>query len=91
MIRRRIFRLLCLAALGLAIFDNFADASGCDDSGKNVAAICHTCSCGPHLTSQKVVEVVPVTPPTVSYQTYQAPTYDLLMPDSIFHPPCLAA
>jgi hypothetical protein len=90
MMRRRILRLLCLAALGLALFDNFADASGCDDS-KGVAVACHTCSCGPHLTSQKAAEVVVVAPPTVSYQTYQAPTYDLLMSDSIFHPPCLAA
>lgn len=89
MIRRRVLRFLCVVALGLSLFDSVADAAGCDDS-KATATACHACSCGPHLVSPGVVQVA-VAPVPVSYVDYESVPYALLLPESIFRPPCLAA
>lgn len=89
MIPRRVLRFVCAVALGLALFDNLADAAGCPDS-KAPSAVCHACSCGPHLVTPGVVEIVPA-PAPVSYTAYEPLPYVLLLPESIFHPPRLAA
>lgn len=80
---------MCAVALGLALFDNLADAAGCPDSTPG-AAICHSCSCGPHLVSPAVAEVI-VAPAPVAYASYKPVLYAFLLPESIFRPPCLAA
>lgn len=89
MLRRRAFKILLAVAFGLTLFDSVADAAGCDDS-KALATACHACSCGPHLVSPGVIEVV-VTPAPVPYDSYKPVPYAFLLPTSIFHPPCLAA
>lgn len=80
---------MCAVALGLALFDNIADAAGCEDS-KATATACHACSCGPHLVSQGVIENA-VAPTPVPYASYKPVPYAFLLATSIFHPPCLAA
>lgn len=90
MIRRRVLRILCVVALGLALFDSVADAAGCDDLKAAATATCHACTCGPHLVSPGVIEVVAV-PAPVPYTSYEPAIYAFLFPASIFHPPCLAA
>lgn len=89
MIRRRVLRILCVVALGLTLLDSVADAAGCDDS-KSTATTCHACMCGPHLVSPGVVEIA-VVPAPVLLAPYKPVTYALLLPTSIFRPPCLAA
>ena len=89
MMRRKVLRFLCAVALGLMLFDNIADAAGCEDS-KTSSTACHACSCGPHLVSQNVAEIA-VAPAPVLYVSYKPVPYAFLLPKSIFHPPCLAA
>lgn len=86
MLRRRLLRLLCIAALGLALLDSVADAAGCPDP----SVPCHTCSCGPHIFPQGAAQIVPV-PAPASYAAYKSLPYVLVLPESFFHPPCLAA
>lgn len=89
MLRRRVLKFLFAVTLGLTLFDSVADAAGCDDS-KAAATVCHACSCGPHLVSPGVIEVV-ATPAPVPYDSYKPVPYVFLLPASIFHPPRLAA
>lgn len=89
MIRHRVLRFIFAVALGLVLFDSVADAAGCDDA-KATATACHACSCGPHLVSPAVVEIV-AAPVPVRYVSYKPVPYAFLLPTSIFHPPCLAA
>lgn len=78
-----------MVALGLALFDNFADAAGCPDSAPG-AAICHACSCGPHLASPAVAQVI-VAPAPVPYASYKPSSYSFLLHKSLLRPPCLPA
>ncbi len=80
---------MCLVALALVFVDGIADAAGCDDS-KAAATACHACSCGPHLVSPGVVEIVAAPAPS-PYSSYKPVPYSFLLPAAIFHPPCLAA
>lgn len=88
MIRRRVLRILCVLALGLALFDSVADAAGCDDSNSAVAT-CHSCVCGPHLVSPKGVQIA-AAPPPAPYASFKPAPYAFLFPASVFRPPCLA-
>ena len=90
MIRGRVLRILCLLSLGLALFDNVVDAAGCVDSKATTAATCHSCACGPHLASPEAVHIAAV-PTATPYPSYKPAPYALLLPTSVFHPPCLAA
>lgn len=76
-------------ALGLALFDNIADTAACTDS-KAPAAACHTCSCGPHLAAPAVAEIIPA-PAPAPYPAYEPPSYAILLSESFFRPPRLAA
>lgn len=89
MIRRRILQFICVAVLGLVLFDSTIDAAGCNDS-KATATPCHSCMCGPHLVSAGVIEVA-VVPVAVPHVSYKPAPYAFLLRASIFHPPCLAA
>lgn len=89
MIRGRVLKFLCAVVLGLALFDNTADAAGCDDS-KAAATTCHSCACGPHLISQDVV-LVEIAPTPVPYPSYEPIPYTFVLSKSLFRPPCLAA
>lgn len=89
MMGRRVVKFVFALALGLMLFDSVADAAGCDDV-KATATVCHACSCGPHLVSPGVVQIV-VAPVPVLYVSYKPVYYSFLLPTSIFHPPCLAA
>lgn len=87
---RRLLQVLCLAVLGLMVFDGIADAAGCQDSGQTSAIECHTCACSAHMVPQRLVQIVPVTQP-VAYVDYEPTTYAVLVVDAFFQPPRLAA
>ena len=87
---RRLLRVLCLAVLGLMVFDNIADAAGCPDSGRANAVECHACACSAHIAPQRLVQIVPA-PQPVAYVPYEPTTYAVLVVDSFFQPPRLAA
>lgn len=89
MIRRRVLRILCVVALGLALFDSVADAADCDGSN-TAAATCHSCACGPHLVSPDAVQIA-AAPPPAPYASFKPTPYAFLRPSSVFRPPCLAA
>lgn len=80
---------MCAVALGLVLLDGIADAAGCPDS-KAAATACHACSCGPHMLSPGVIEVVPISAPA-PYAAFEPSPYAFLLPESIFRPPSLAA
>ena len=84
-------KFFCVVALGLVLFDNLADAFGCQDSPTATATSCHACSCGVHITPQAPTSVITIILPPVAYGAYQPPIYALLLPDAAFRPPCLAA
>ena len=84
-------KFLCVVALGLGLFDNLADALGCQDSPAATAASCHACSCGTHIMPQAAASLIAVTPPPDAYNAYQPPIYALLLTDAALRPPCLAA
>jgi hypothetical protein len=81
---------VCALAVGLLLFDTIADTAGCDDSKTATEAVCHVCSCGAHLFSQSSPEAVMVLTQT-PFAAYQSSAYVFLLPQSIFHPPRLAA
>lgn len=83
-------RLLCLALLGLMLFDGIADAAGCEDSGQASAVECHTCACSAHIAPQQPVQVAPAPRPE-AYVPYEPTTYAFLLADALFRPPCLPA
>ena len=83
-------KFLCVVALGLVLFDNLADALGCQDSPTATPTSCHACSCGTHITPQATASLIVVTPPPTAYDAYQPLIYALLLPDAAFRPPCLA-
>ena len=88
MFRRAALRIFCVLALGLAMFDCVSDSLACDSSDAGTA--CHTCACGTHVVPPATLEVVKV-PLKPVHITYVASSYSLLVPTSIFHPPCLTA
>ncbi|MDP3540920.1 MAG: hypothetical protein Q8T11_00475 [Elusimicrobiota bacterium] len=86
MMRRRVFKFLFAAALGLTLFDSVADTVVCDSP----ASACHACSCGPHLVSPAVLEVAAVAAPP-AYVSYKPSSYSFLLHKSLLRPPCLPA
>lgn len=87
--KRGLVRFLCVMALGLALFDAVADAGCCDDA-KSATVACHACCCGPRVAPQGSVKIAAAPIPS-AYASYEMPAYFFLPPQSIFHPPCLAA
>ncbi len=82
---------MCVAALGLLLFDALADASCCEDSKTtSTAAVCHSCSCAPHLVSQGVVQVKLVSV-CADFAAYEFVPPAMPLPQSPLRPPCLAA
>lgn len=89
-VQRKILRFLCVAALGLVLFDAVADSSACKDSAASTASVCHVCSCGPHLGSQESPKISANLNPS-AFVPHEASVYAFLLPQFIFHPPRLLA
>lgn len=87
--KRGIVRLLCVAALGLALFNGVA-GDGCCGDAKAVAADCGACCCAPRAAPETSVKLA-AAPAASAYASYEAPAYAFLPPPPILRPPCLAA
>lgn len=84
---KKITRVLALLLLGFLFIDSVQDAMAFHDDASGVeSAICHTCVCGPHLTSSAgSVTAVPLT--SVPYLPFNPPFYEQVFVKSCFHPP----
>jgi hypothetical protein len=87
---RRLARILCLALLGLVLFDGAADLAGCHNENQATATACHACACGPHIAPQTSSTIVDM-PRPATYVPYKADKYAFLLVESFFQPPKLAA
>ena len=85
----RLSKVLCVAVLGLVLFDTVADAGCCDDT-KSAATACHGCLCAAHVVPQGVVQAEPV-PVRADFIAYELTMPALPAPKSLLRPPCLAA
>lgn len=83
---RGFLKILCLAALSLLLLDGVADAAACGGTD----ATCHACSCSLRIASPAAIQVRTDPAPAV-YAAYETPAYSLLLPKSLFRPPCLGA
>lgn len=89
-VKQGLIRFLCALALGLILYDQIVDAAVCADP-PGTATTCHSCSCGPHISSQEdSAQTFAILQPTQSV-AYETPIYSLLLPQSIFHPPKASA
>lgn len=87
---KRILRVMCMALLGLVLFDGMADLTACHDDAPASASECHACACGPHILPKDhaAAQAAPQPPTSVSYEPS---TYAFLHAESFFRPPKLAA
>lgn len=88
-VTKRLVRILCVAVLGLMLFDGLADAA-CQDSAAACATVCHSCACGPHIAPSRPSAVV-AAPKPASHASYKPVLYVLLRSESFFRPPRLLA
>lgn len=89
-VTKRLVRALCVAMLGVVLFDGIADLTGCPDAAQAEATACHSCACGPHISPQAPTQVVRVDHPT-TYVPYKPSDYAFVPTESFFRPPKLAA
>ena len=85
-VKQRVLRFISAVALGLMLFDDIADAAGCQDSPGTAMTACHACSCGSHVVPQYASPVVEVLEPT-PFVCKKPSIYALILPQLIFHPP----
>lgn len=84
--------MFCALALCVWGLDIGVDAFGrCEDS-ESVAPACHVCVCANHFYNpSEAKKYLPIVLPQPSYSSYRQPVYSLLLAESIFQPPRLAA
>lgn len=89
MLRGRLLKLVGSLAFGLMLLDVVSDTTGCHDLTPATTA-CHACSCSAHVAApavRQVAEVLVEMPNAV----YVEPSYHIVLVESFFRPPRLAA
>lgn len=89
-VMKHLVRALCVAMVGLVLFDGLADLTGCPDAVQATTTACHSCACGPHIPPQAPAQVVHVDHPA-TYIPYKPSIYAFVHSESFFQPPKLAA